>query len=360
MEFSKIPIERYAAFLVVAAIVLLALYFFAVPILLAVLPFLLAFAAAYVCRPLAIRLHRLTRIPVSGLCVFLVFFFVLLVLLLLYFGMRAALGELLALAARLEDGGNPWQEMVDTVSLWWNGMVSRFSFLSPLGIGENGEGMLTHFLENAGNTLGEYAVRLAGKIAAALPAWIIFVMVSLVSAFYFARDMGKMRTSAERVLPPRVLGALLRLKNSAWYAGVGYLRAYLLLLLFIFGMLLVGFLLLHVPYAILLAAGIAVLDFLPVIGVGTVLIPWGTVEMIRGNTYLGIGLLLLFAAISVARQFLEPKLIGHQLGMHPLLTLVAMYVGLRLFGFAGLFLLPPLCLVLRQAFFSKTADPGNG
>ena len=129
--------------------------------------------------------------------------------------------------------------------------------------------------------------------------------------------MGKMRAAAERVLPPRALTALLRLKDSAWYTAAGYLRAYLVLLLFIFGMLLIGFWALSVPYAILLAALIAALDFLPIIGVGTVLIPWGVVEIIRGNTFLGVGLLLLFTAITVARQFLEPKLIGHQLGMHP-------------------------------------------
>ena len=109
MEFSKIPIERYAAFAVVAAAVLLVLYFWAGPLLLAVLPFALAFAAAYVCRPLALRLHRLTRVPASWLCVFLVFFFVSLVLILLYFGMRAALSELVALAARLEAGGKRHQ-----------------------------------------------------------------------------------------------------------------------------------------------------------------------------------------------------------------------------------------------------------
>lgn len=359
MEFSKLPIERYAAFAVVGAALLLVLYFWAVPLLLAFLPFALAFAAAYVCRPLAVRLHRVLRVPVSGLCVFLVFFFVAVVALLLFLLGRVAVGELLSLAARLGEKGNLIEGTLASISSWWEGVVRRFPFLAPFGFG-GGEGMLAHWLESAGTALGEYALRAAGELAGALPMWLIFLLVSLVAAFYFARDMGKMRAAAEGWLPPRLLVALLRLKNSAWYTAIGYARAYLLLLLLTFTLLLIGFLLLSVPYALLLAALVAVLDFLPIIGVGTVLIPWGIVELLGGHTFLGVGLLLLSAAVAVARQIIEPRLIGHHLGMHPLLALVAMYVGLRLFGFWGLMLLPPACLVLRQALGSKAADPSDG
>lgn len=358
MQLSKMPIEKYAGFAIVAGAILLALRFLALPLLLAGLPFLLAFAAAYLCRPLALRLHKYSRLPVGWLCVFLVFFFVSAICLLLFFGLRAAAAELGALAARLGEE-NFVENTLASLSDWWAGACDRFPFLSSLA-GEEGEGVLVGWIENAGAALGEYALRAAGALAGALPAWLIFAFVSLLSAFYFARDMGKMRDTAGRLLPPRALSFLLRLKNSAWYAAAQYLRAYLLLALLVFIALLGGFLLLRVPYAVLLAAVLAILDFLPLIGVGAALIPWGLFELLRGNTFLGIGLLILYAAISVLRQLAEPKIIGRHFGLHPLVALAATYIGLRLFGFWGLLLLPPICLILRQTLSGEAPQPSNG
>jgi predicted PurR-regulated permease PerM len=110
-----------------------------------------------------------------------------------------------------------------------------------------------------------------------------------------------------------------------------------------------------VPYAVLLAAFIALLDLLPIIGVGTLLIPWGIIAAATGNLALGVGLLALHAVIILIRQFLEPKLLGKQLGMHPLLALLATYAGLKLFGFWGLMLLPGALMILQKAFSEK--DP---
>ena len=358
MQLSKMPIEKYAAYAIVVGAILLALRFLAIPLLLAGLPFLVAFGAVYLCRPLALRLHKYSRIPVGWLCVFLVFFFVSAICLLLFFGIRAAAAELATLAARLGEE-NFVENTLAAVSLWWENVCERFPLLAALGFGE-GDGIPPEWLESTGSRFAEHALRAAGALAGALPAWLIFAFVSLFSAFYFARDMGKMRDTAERFLPPRVLSFLLRLKNSAWYAAAQYLRAYLLLALFVFFVLLCGFLVLRVPYAVLLAALLAILDFLPLVGVGAALIPWGIVELLRGNTFLGVGLLILYAAVLVLRQLAEPKIIGRHFGLHPLVALAATYIGLRLFGFWGLLLLPPACLILRQTFSREAAQPSNG
>ena len=358
MQLSKVPIEKYAALVLVVGGILLALRFLALPLLLAGLPLFLAFGVAYLCRPLALRLHRYSRLPVGWLCVFLVFFFVSAICLLLFFGIRTAAAELAALAARLGEE-NFVENTLASLSAWWAGACCRFPFLSSLADGE-GEGMLMGWIGEAGTALGEYALRAAGALAGSLPAGLIFAFVALISAFYCARDMDKMRAAAERLLPPRVLSFLLRLKNSAWYAAARYLRAYLALALVVFLALLCGFLFLRVPYAVLAAALLAILDFLPLLGVGAALIPWGIIMLLRGNTFLGVGLLILYAAVLVLRQLAEPKLIGRHFGLHPLFALAATYIGLRLFGFWGLLLLPPICLILRQTFLGEGADPGNG
>ena len=94
------------------------------------------------------------------------------------------------------------------------------------------------------------------------------------------------------------------------------------------------------PYAFLLALLIAAVDFLPLLGTGVVLIPWGIICLILGQVRLGIGLLILYGVTTLIRQVLEPKLIGEGLGLHPLLSLLSMYAGLRLFGVWGMILAP--------------------
>ena len=115
-----------------------------------------------------------------------------------------------------------------------------------------------------------------------------------------------------------------------------YLRAYFFIFLLTFGELLLGFLLLRLNYAFWLAWVTALLDLLPVLGVGLVLLPFGIFELCTGQVLRGVGLLLLYAVITVVRQVVEPRWVGKSLGVHPLLLLFGIYAGLRIFGVAGL------------------------
>ena len=111
-----------------------------------------------------------------------------------------------------------------------------------------------------------------------------------------------------------------------------------------------GLLVLGRKNALPLALVIAVVDALPVFGAGTILIPWGVISFLRGSTVLGIGLLVLYALCSVSRAFLEPRFLGKQIGLNPLLTLIALYAGYRLFGILGMILLPFAVILLKQLY----------
>ena len=102
--------------------------------------------------------------------------------------------------------------------------------------------------------------------------------------------------------------------------------------------------------AFFLALLLTGVDILPVVGVGTVLVPWGILSLALGNTPLGIGLLALFAVSEVVRQVLEPRLLGSMLGVHPLTSLLALYLGARIFGLFGVILAPFLAVGLRVGF----------
>ena len=126
------------------------------------------------------------------------------------------------------------------------------------------------------------------------------------------------------------------------------LRAYLLIMLITFGELAAGLLLLRVDYALFIAALVAVLDILPLIGSGGILIPWAVIALLRGDTPLGVGILLLYGVITVVRNIIEPKIVGGQIGLHPLVTISAMFFGIKVLGVGGILLGPIGALLLKH------------
>ena len=159
------------------------------------------------------------------------------------------------------------------------------------------------------------------------------------------------RFPRERLKP--LLAALKRVRGT-----VGkWLLAQLQLSCVTFGILALGFLLLRIPYALFWALVTALVDALPVLGTGSILLPWSLISLIQGNTAQAVGLLGIYIAAAVTRSVLEPKLVGKHLGLDPLATLAALYVGFRLWGIGGMILSPLLAVTILQ-FFPGKAETG--
>ena len=126
------------------------------------------------------------------------------------------------------------------------------------------------------------------------------------------------------------------------------LRVYLLLMCITFVELFIGFKILRVDMAFFYAFLTAIVDILPVLGTGTVLIPWGIIACILGNMGMGVGILILYVIITAVRQFLEPKIIGQQVGLHPIVTLICIFAGGKFMGILGIFLFPIMATVLKK------------
>ena len=103
-----------------------------------------------------------------------------------------------------------------------------------------------------------------------------------------------------------------------------------------------------------MAIVISVVDILPILGTGTVLVPWAIFAFLTSSTPLGVGLLFLYAVTLVVRQLAEPRIVGGAIGVHPLATLASVYLGLRFLGFIGIFIGPMTALLLREVFFKET------
>lgn len=207
--------------------------------------------------------------------------------------------------------------------------------------------------------LGEAVTSAALHFATSLPSLALSVLVFCLSCFYLSLD-------GERLFlwVIGLWGEEKRERARAACAAVaealrGYLRAYGLIFCLTFTELLIGFWIIGVRYAFLIAALTALVDLLPVLGSGAVLLPWSAVSFLSGNVKTGAGLLILYGVVTLVRQIAEPKIVGKSLGLHPLATLASMYVAFRLFGAAGLVIGPCAAIVLRTVARSYDCPAGK-
>lgn len=198
-------------------------------------------------------------------------------------------------------------------------------------------------------TLSADAVSWVANGVTHLPSLLISFIVTLVATFYLCSGLDHVQAFFWRQVPAKYK----ELAGDTWMAfahtlGV-MLRSYLLIMFITFCQLAAGLTVLRLEYSILLAALISLVDILPVLGTGTVLIPWGVILLLSGALRQGGGILLLYAIITVVRNILEPRIIGKRIELHPLVTLLLMYLGLRVLGVPGVFLFPLIFIMLKNA-----------
>lgn len=361
---GSISWERTAAilFCVGAGSALLYLSFrFAFPFF---LPFLIAWLISLAVRPLAEGLARRTGLSKSLCAALLLLLFLGGALFLVGASVWRLVLELQHLLERLLSEGGGVDDWVEESFDFFDAVTSRIGFLRHIGAGERFAAFRDAFNKAVADMIGSLLTSLTAGIPAfltgliaALPSAFLVTFVTVISSFYFCIDGEKIANALCRCLP-----SSMQRRIPAWKQGLKriswrYLKAYLLLLLLTFAELFLGFSILRVDYAFLLAILIALVDLLPVLGVGTVLLPWAVVLLIQRNFYMGFGLLILFFAVLLLRQIAEPKLIGKSLGLHPLLALFAGYAGWWLLGFWGLLLGPFLALFCKTLFEQqRTSD----
>jgi sporulation integral membrane protein YtvI len=210
------------------------------------------------------------------------------------------------------------------------------------------DALLVDLLQSALTAVTARLPALFARIMAAMPRIFLFFGVWFMATLYLTPAWHDIGVWITKHFPTRSAAILRGVRSSLFSTLLLYGRAYAILIALTFTELFIGLSLLGVPYVFGLSFLIALIDILPVLGVGTVLLPWALLALLWGNTRMGFGLLVLYAVISIVRQILEPRVIGTQVGLHPLIALFSLYVGARLFGAAGLFLLPMAAAVLAR------------
>ncbi len=299
------------------------------------LPFALAFLIAYLLRRpaegIATKLHvskKICRMAFS-------LFSLLAILLGISISLYAVAGEAWRFVSGLSESGE-LSAMLAAILRFPHGM---------LGSSETAlawEEKISDTIGAATSSLVSGVLSSMTAAARAIPRILLFLLVSVVSVLYISWDLERVIEMIKRVLPPSVRKHTAAFKNGFLKTLLCYLRSYGILMLMTFVLVFVGLIILRAEYAVLMAALIAVLDLLPVIGVGTVLVPWSVLSFLMGNTARGIGLLVLLCAHEIMRQIAEPRILGKSLGVHPLITLILLYAGYTLFGFVGLLVVPAI------------------
>lgn len=313
------------------------------------MPFLLAALLALAAEPLVHSLSKYLHLPRSIAAGIGVTVALLLTVLLLLALCALLVRELGALAGVLPDLESATISGLDSLELWLLSMAQK----APGGISP----ILVHGVEgmfSSGSAvldgITSRLLNLATSLLKALPDSALGLGTWVLATFMLSARLPKIRTWTHEHLPKawheKYVPYLQTLKKTV----SGWLLAQAKLVGVTFCILSIGFLLLQITHPILWAAVTCLVDILPVLGTGTVLIPWSIVCFLQGDSLRGIGLLAIYAVVSLLRSVLEPRLVGKQLGLDPLVTLLAIYAGYRLWGLPGMLIAPVLAVAAAQVF----------
>ncbi len=223
----------------------------------------------------------------------------------------------------------------------------------PVGLAEAVSAWVERLFDGSSvlvSSASQWLISLAAKLIAGIPDLFLFLLTMILSAYLFAAQAPSIREFLKKHIPLSWQQKLCTVRKRLKTALSGYFKAQLRLSVVTFGLVFVGLLMLKREYAFVLALLIALIDALPVFGAGTVLIPWSIVLLLSGSSATGLGMLALYAVCALCRTALEPRFLGKQIGLSPLLTLIALYAGYRLFGILGMVLFPIGAILTKQIY----------
>lgn len=340
--------EKQRAFLIwicYVGVLLALFYFFFEYILPSCFPFFAGFAIAFFMRPLIRRLHHLFGIHERLLSFLFILLFYLLLFLLLGYGI---LKLYLFLSQWIQHASAWYEDLLPYLSAPRSEQVlaaldndTLSAFLRSLW-----EGILSSFASFA-KEMASSLLQLFQHMLSHLPGFLFSFFMTIFSSFLFQMDYGKITAFILHQLPKEKREVLFASSRYVKQTFLHLAKANLLLMLCTFFQLVLGFLLLPVPHPFLAASLISLFDAMPLLGTGGVMIPWIVLSLLQQQSKLACGLLIVYLIVICTRSILEPKIMGKQLGLHPLIMLICMYIGGKIFGFLGFLLLPNVLMLLR-------------
>lgn len=353
-KYAKAVVNLSVSLIVLLAVIFLlpkALVFFA--------PFVVGWIIALIASPLVHFLETRIKIRRRAGSVVVIILVIALVILVLY-GVGSVLVEQLV-------------GFITSLPQLWTSMESDFT-----EIGENLtvltsklpadiQTKITDFISQIGTYVGELVgnislptITVVGNVAKSLPGILIGVIMALLSSYLFVVQHTEIGDRVYAMMPEKFQRHYNIIKRSFGKAVGGYFKAQLRIELWVYLLLVIGLAILQIDYCLLIALGIAFLDFIPVFGTGTILCPWAVVKFLSGDYQLTIGLLVIWGLSQLVRQMIQPRIVGDSMGMAPLPTLFLLYIGFKLGGIAGMIVAVPIGLIVvslyEEGAFETTKD----
>lgn len=211
-------------------------------------------------------------------------------------------------------------------------------------------GSISHAASLVVQKIASPTVEVAGNVAKGIPNALVNVIVTILSSYFFIAEQDKIMEFWKRHLPESIKGYGRYLKNDVKKLIGGYFLAQFRIMFVVAAILVVGFLVLGIKYAFLIGVLVAILDFLPLFGTGTVLIPWALFKLLSADYPLAVGLALLYVLTQVTRQVIQPKIVGDSMGLPPLWTLVFLYLGFKVHGISGMIIAVPIGIFVMNLY----------
>jgi sporulation integral membrane protein YtvI len=213
-------------------------------------------------------------------------------------------------------------------------------------------GQFASILGNAGQAIANSLSHFVGALPITLTVF-VFIILSL---YFISKDWNRLRFLVKNKLPNKMFDQIGHVYEDLKSKLVGFLTAQFILISMTAVLNFIGLLILNVEQPLTIALILGVVDLLPYLGTGIILIPWAIYSILTGNLFLGVGLLILYGLTITLRQLAEPKVLSSSLGLNPLATLVSLFVGLQLFGFLGLFIGPVILVLILSFHEAKIFD----
>lgn len=331
--------------LLIGLIVLL-LFMFLIPrVIVFFMPFLIGWIIAMIANPLVRFFEVKLSVKRKASTAFVIIVVIGTIALLGYLVGNKLIDETIGLISSLPSMWNSLEEDFKAIGTNWDIFYNRLPEdiqQSLIGIGED---MDTYVAQLVGS-IGTPTVNAVGNFAKNIPSAIIGIIMCFLSAYFFTTDRAYVGHMYRSIVPKFIQDKWDLIFGSLRTAVGGYFKAQLKIECWIYLLLLIGLMFLKINYAVLIALGIAVLDFLPFFGTGAVMLPWAAVKFLSGDYKMTIGLLIIWGVGQLVRQIIQPKIVGDSIGMKPIPTLFLLFIGYKVASVIGMILAVPIGIIL--------------
>ncbi len=341
--------------LAIALAVLAAIFWLLPKIAVFFAPFIVGWIVALIAGPLVRFFEERLKIKRKAGSAFVIIVVIGLVVLVLYLLGARLVDEVVGLANALPE---IWKSMeTDFANIGKNLSViySRFPKNIQNGFADATE-QITGYIGSALSKLGTPTIAAVGNFAKQLPSVMIGIIMALLSAYFFVADRASINAWFKRTMPDTVQKRYMIMRRSMKKAVGGYFKAQFKIEIWVYLLLVIGFSVLGVNYALLIALGIAILDFLPFFGTGTVMVPWAIIKFLSADYLLAIGLLIIWGVGQLVRQIIQPKIVGDSIGMPSIPTLFLLFVGYKFGSVLGMIFAVPIGLIIFTMYDEGVFD----